>query len=69
MGKYEGLMRIAARFHSHCPQTARKYYHPPNPNNNNKIREANSKVSSEGSNIVNVPTEAMEKFEMVYACN
>jgi hypothetical protein len=22
-------MRIAARFHSHCPQTARMYYKPP----------------------------------------
>ncbi|KAG2687120.1 hypothetical protein I3760_09G037300 [Carya illinoinensis] len=22
-------VRVAARFHSHCPQTARMYYHPP----------------------------------------
>lgn len=22
-------VRMAARFHSHCPQTARLYYHPP----------------------------------------
>jgi hypothetical protein len=22
-------VRIAARFHSHCPQTGRLYYHPP----------------------------------------
>ena len=33
MGKYVELLdmgvRIAARFHSHCPQTARMYYHPP----------------------------------------
>ncbi|KAF3324414.1 hypothetical protein FCM35_KLT11881 [Carex littledalei] len=33
MGKYVELldlgMRIAARFHSHCPQTARMYYKPP----------------------------------------
>ncbi|KAK6244179.1 hypothetical protein QUC31_010588 [Theobroma cacao] len=33
MGKYMELLdagvRIAARFHSHCPQTARLYYHPP----------------------------------------
>ncbi|KAK8629333.1 hypothetical protein V6N13_078177 [Hibiscus sabdariffa] len=33
MGKYLELLdagvRIAARFHSHCPQTARLYYHPP----------------------------------------
>ncbi|KAK9178312.1 hypothetical protein WN943_027502 [Citrus x changshan-huyou] len=33
MGKYMELLdtgvRMAARFHSHCPQTARLYYHPP----------------------------------------
>ncbi|KAG0481639.1 hypothetical protein HPP92_012497 [Vanilla planifolia] len=33
MAKYAELldmgMRIAARFHSHCPHTARLYYHPP----------------------------------------
>ncbi|GMI77962.1 hypothetical protein HRI_001465500 [Hibiscus trionum] len=33
MGKYAELLdaavRVAARFHSHCPQTARLYYHPP----------------------------------------
>ncbi|KAI6696781.1 hypothetical protein NL676_016900 [Syzygium grande] len=33
MGKYVELLdlgvRLAARFHSHCPQTARLYYHPP----------------------------------------
>ncbi|KAL5743849.1 hypothetical protein ACOSQ2_026965 [Xanthoceras sorbifolium] len=33
MSKYLELLdagvRIAARFHSHCPQTARLYYHPP----------------------------------------
>lgn len=33
MGKYLELLdtgvRIVARFHSHCPQTARMYYHPP----------------------------------------
>ncbi|KAK8476384.1 hypothetical protein V6N13_103164 [Hibiscus sabdariffa] len=33
MGKYMELLdagvRAIARFHSHCPQTARLYYHPP----------------------------------------
>ncbi|XVF22925.1 hypothetical protein REPUB_Repub12eG0212800 [Reevesia pubescens] len=33
MGKYVEILdagvRIVARFHSHCPQTARLYYHPP----------------------------------------
>lgn len=33
MSKFVELLdvgvRIAARFHSHCPQTGRMYYHPP----------------------------------------
>ncbi|KAF3437934.1 hypothetical protein FNV43_RR20690 [Rhamnella rubrinervis] len=33
MGKFVEILdagvRIAARFHSHCPQTSRMYYHPP----------------------------------------
>ncbi|KAL7604571.1 hypothetical protein Lser_V15G15649 [Lactuca serriola] len=32
MGKYTEILdafRIACRVHSHCPQTARMYYHPP----------------------------------------
>ncbi|KAL7097908.1 hypothetical protein ACP275_10G172700 [Erythranthe tilingii] len=39
MGKYGALLdagvRIAARFHSHCPQTGRMYYHPPPPSSGN----------------------------------
>ena len=40
MGKFVEILdagvRIAARFHSHCPQTSRMYYHPPaNSDNNN----------------------------------
>ncbi|KAL0429235.1 UNVERIFIED_CONTAM: hypothetical protein Sradi_0549500 [Sesamum radiatum] len=35
MGRYSELLdlslRIFSRFHSHCPQTARMYYHPPAP--------------------------------------
>ncbi|ESW25805.1 hypothetical protein PHAVU_003G066700 [Phaseolus vulgaris] len=27
-------VRIAARFHSNCPQTGRKYYHPPSLSDN-----------------------------------
>ncbi|KAL6958533.1 hypothetical protein U1Q18_049527, partial [Sarracenia purpurea var. burkii] len=38
MSKYAELLdvgvRIASRFHSHCPQTARLYYHPPANNDN-----------------------------------
>ena len=36
MGKYVEILdlgvRMVARFHSHCPQTARLYYHPPSNN-------------------------------------
>ena len=28
--------RIVARFHSHCPQTARMYYHPPADNHQSR---------------------------------
>ncbi|PPR91357.1 hypothetical protein GOBAR_AA29329 [Gossypium barbadense] len=55
MGKYTELLdagvRIAARFHSHCPQTARLYYHPPpnseahpNPDANHSTPMAKIKV-------------------------
>nr|DAD29684.1 TPA_asm: hypothetical protein HUJ06_031152 [Nelumbo nucifera] len=44
MGKYLEMLnagvRIVTRFHSNCPQTARKYYHPPSNadgNNNNHL--------------------------------
>ncbi|KAJ6700001.1 hypothetical protein OIU79_013111 [Salix purpurea] len=29
MGLLDTGVRIAGRFYSHCPQTARLYYHPP----------------------------------------
>ncbi|KAL5543488.1 hypothetical protein UlMin_007272 [Ulmus minor] len=46
MGKFVEILdqgvRIVARFHSHCPQTSRMYYHPPAPansdnNHNNQL--------------------------------
>jgi NH3-dependent NAD+ synthetase len=49
MGKYVEILdlgvRLAARFHSHCPHTARLYYHPPS---KTTIQEqANSKTAKE----------------------
>ncbi|EXB68333.1 hypothetical protein L484_004679 [Morus notabilis] len=39
MGKFVEILdqgvRIVARFHSHCPQTSRMYYHPPANADNN----------------------------------
>ncbi|KAI3883084.1 hypothetical protein MKX03_020162, partial [Papaver bracteatum] len=47
MGKYVEMLdlgvRIAARFHSHCPHTARMYYHPPNHAN---LRHQNQHVGN-----------------------
>ncbi|KAD4584693.1 hypothetical protein E3N88_22294 [Mikania micrantha] len=40
MGKYVEMLdlgvRMVARFHSHCPQTARMYYHPPSGSGNGR---------------------------------
>ncbi|OEL18118.1 hypothetical protein BAE44_0020862 [Dichanthelium oligosanthes] len=48
MGKYVELLdmgvRIAARFHSHCPQTARLYYHPPAGGDGRKAESAAVKM-------------------------
>lgn len=42
MGKYAEMLglgvRMVARFHSHCPQTARMYYHPPSSSIDNRVR-------------------------------
>ncbi|KAI3847226.1 hypothetical protein MKX03_000971 [Papaver bracteatum] len=56
MGKYIEILdlgaRIAARFHAHCPHTARIYYHPPPPNCANLqhqkevLKEASSSIDS-----------------------
>lgn len=42
MGKFVEFLdlgvRIAARFQSHCPQTARAYYHPPSAAHEDHLR-------------------------------
>ncbi|KAK2653145.1 hypothetical protein Ddye_013001 [Dipteronia dyeriana] len=42
MSKYMELLdagvRTAARFHSHCPHTARLYYHPPSHHQDDYLR-------------------------------
>lgn len=52
MGKYIEILdlgvRIAARFHSHCPQTARMYYHPP-PQSHGDLHHQNETLSSSSS--------------------
>ncbi|KAK9697346.1 hypothetical protein RND81_08G031500 [Saponaria officinalis] len=43
MGKYTELIdivvRMACRFQSHCPQTARLYYHPPSSPNHDHVHD------------------------------
>ncbi|KAF5738385.1 hypothetical protein HS088_TW13G01284 [Tripterygium wilfordii] len=56
MGKYVEMLdvgvRIAARFHSHCPQTARLYYHPPPAaNSDNHHQKHHGGATTEGSNM------------------
>ncbi|KAL0283317.1 UNVERIFIED_CONTAM: hypothetical protein Sangu_2896800 [Sesamum angustifolium] len=45
MGRYSELLdvtlRIFCRFQSHCPQTARMYYHPPAPHKDSSHHEHN----------------------------
>ncbi|KAL9675871.1 hypothetical protein QQ045_004079 [Rhodiola kirilowii] len=61
MGKYVEMLdmgvRIAARFHSHCPHTARMYYHPPPANHNEgggaKHDDGGSAVIAKGVKNVN----------------
>ncbi|KAI3971655.1 hypothetical protein MKX01_040700 [Papaver californicum] len=59
MGKYIEILdsgvRIAARFHSHCPHTAKMYYHPPNhvilSHQKEILNEASSSINSSNNGI------------------
>lgn len=52
MAKYMELLdvgvRIVARFHSHCPQTARMYYHPPADNHHHQNNHPHGGFSGSG---------------------
>jgi hypothetical protein len=41
-------VRIAARFHSHCPQTARMYYKPPRTSSSDKPADGASSMAAAG---------------------
>jgi hypothetical protein len=66
MGKIVEMLdagvRIVARFHSHCPQTGRMYYHPPGGSDENNHHDLNQSPggASEVSN--DVPTSQMRYF-------
>ncbi|KAJ8461669.1 hypothetical protein OPV22_034595 [Ensete ventricosum] len=50
MAKYMEMLdvgvRIAARFHSHCPQTARLYYKPPSSVSDDTARNSSSSFAA-----------------------
>ncbi|CAD5188811.1 unnamed protein product [Musa acuminata subsp. malaccensis] len=50
MAKYMEMLdmgvRIAARFHSHCPQTARMYYKPPSSTSDDTARNSSSSFAT-----------------------
>ncbi|CAN0917321.1 hypothetical protein LINGRAHAP2_LOCUS30224 [Linum grandiflorum] len=58
--------RIVVRFHSHCPQTAQMYYHPPVADNHHHQTENSftgrpgSCAASKGANNNNVGTNFRE---------
>uniref|UniRef100_A0A7N0UEE9 Uncharacterized protein n=1 Tax=Kalanchoe fedtschenkoi TaxID=63787 RepID=A0A7N0UEE9_KALFE len=54
MAKYlevlDAGVRIAARFHSHCPHTARLYYHPPSEDHHHQQHEFHHSLKSSQQN-------------------
>ncbi|KAJ9181089.1 hypothetical protein P3X46_009255 [Hevea brasiliensis] len=56
MGKYVELLdagvRIAGRFYSHCPHTARMYYHPPSNSNEHHRHDGH-----DGSSVSHAPIQ------------
>ncbi|GLJ13794.1 hypothetical protein SUGI_0220180 [Cryptomeria japonica] len=68
MGKYVEMLdlgvRIVARFQSHCPQTARMYYHPPQ----HAQTDRNTNPKAEASSAIHVSSVSAETYEMVYTC-
>lgn len=61
MGKYMELLdaglRIMARFHSHCPQTARMYYKPPASNGNNSDKKEKNRNGCNGTGLDITPRD------------
>ncbi|KMZ61757.1 hypothetical protein ZOSMA_4G00420 [Zostera marina] len=68
MGKYVEMLdmgvRIAARFHSHCPQTGRFYYKPPSKSSSDGSGE---KLSSSPANAHRQGHPLTEEIVILYA--
>lgn len=62
-------VRLVARFHSHCPQTARLYYHPPSSNsttqqhNQHLFGEDHAPPQHGDFSIKSAPRENFETFD------
>ncbi|OMO71386.1 hypothetical protein COLO4_28276 [Corchorus olitorius] len=76
MGKYMELLdagvRIAARFHSHCPQTARLYYHPPSHHEDHHhyyhLEDGNSTATAQTQQLMQHPTTATAAAATMPSC-
>ncbi|KAJ4835736.1 hypothetical protein Tsubulata_031689 [Turnera subulata] len=58
MGKYVELLdalRIAGRFYSHCPQTARLYYHPPSNAEEDHLHHHHDNAAENGGSGIHAP--------------
>ncbi|MFS7905584.1 hypothetical protein Hanom_Chr01g00049391 [Helianthus anomalus] len=71
MGKYTEILdafRIVCRFHSHCPQTARMYYHPPADNHSHGRdgKAANGGASGGRAGADGAP-ESFSTFDLISA--
>lgn len=49
-------VRIAARFHSHCPQTARMYYKPPQTQTQSSSSSADDSKAATASSALDAPS-------------
>ncbi|KAK1285064.1 hypothetical protein QJS10_CPB20g00446 [Acorus calamus] len=54
-------VRIAARFHSHCPQTARMYYKPPPSQSDGGKKETRKDQPSKGLSL-----SAVDSTELIF---
>ncbi|KAL4205175.1 hypothetical protein AMTRI_Chr01g113250 [Amborella trichopoda] len=71
MGKYVAMLdagiRIAARFHSHCPQTARNYYKPPTSNSTTNQERIVGKTSGDRNPAGNLKSGGWNNIVMAAA--
>ncbi|CAI9301345.1 unnamed protein product [Lactuca saligna] len=72
MGKYVEMLdlgvRMVARFHSHCPQTARLYYHPPSNSADSSCRSNAPPALEESGNCMQFqPSMSFNTREIIFS--